>query len=163
MAETKVFSYMLTLLVNGKIIKGLVTTGLSVKPNFEELILKEDEGVAQKEEKDADLEMAFTGKTIERDITEISTHEDFETLRNAAIMGTEVVFSYLDNETNAVITGTGHLAAFAENAGSEKVLADFSGTVTTKSGDVINSETPFGADSTIITADNTNITADNYE
>jgi hypothetical protein len=163
MAETKIFSYMLTLLVNGKIVKGLVTTGLSVKPNFEELILKEDEGIAQKEVKDSDLELTFSGKTIERDSTEVSTYEDFETLRNAAILGAPVVFSYLDTETTALLTGIGYITAFSENAGSEKVLADFSGTITVKSGDVTNSETPFGADSILITADNITITADNYE
>jgi hypothetical protein len=163
MAETKVFSYMLTLLVKGKIIKGLVTTGLSIKPNYEELILKEDEGVAQKEEKDSDLEMTFAGKTIKRDSTEVSTNEDFETLRNAAILGTEVTFSYLDTETDEVITGTGNITAFSENAGSEKVLADFSGTITTKSGDVTDSNAPFRADSSLITAVRTNITPDIYE
>lgn len=136
MAETKIYSYMLNLLVGGKIIKGLVTSGLQIKPNFEELILKEDEGVAQKEIKDSELELPFSGKTIERDILEILTHEDFETLRAASLAGTEIVFSYGSHDTGRITVGSGRLTSFGETAGSEKVLGDFSGTLSAKNSSI---------------------------
>lgn len=143
MAATKVYAYQLTLLIGGKLIKGLVSTGLSIKPNFEESILKEDNGVAQKEFKDADLELSFAGKTIERDSTESSSHEDFETIRSASLAGAKIGFSYgRRTSTDKLIVAEGYITAFSENGGSEKVLADFSGTISCKSGDVTETTYP---------------------
>jgi|WetSurMetagenome_2_1015567.scaffolds.fasta_scaffold480791_1 hypothetical protein len=143
MAATKVYGYQLTLLIGGKLIKGLVTTGLSIKPNFEESILKEDNGVAQKEFKDADLEMTFAGKTIEMDSSESTSHEDFETIRSASMTGAKATFSYGRRTSNdKLIVGEGYITAFSENAGSEKVLGDFSGTISAKSGDISETEYP---------------------
>ena len=137
MAETKVYGYMLTLKIGGKLIKGLETTGLKIKPNFEEILLKANEGVPTDDFIDYDQEMTFAGKTIEMDSEESSTHEDFETLRVAAKTGAEVAFSYGRMAAGEKITyGTATITDYSEDGGSEKKMASFSGALKAKKGSV---------------------------
>ena len=94
MATTRIKGYMLTLKWGGKFIKGLETTGLKVKPNFEETLLKENAGNPVKEFTDYDGDLTFAGKTYIRDGTESGTNEDFQTLREASSLGAQVAFIY---------------------------------------------------------------------
>ena len=94
MVAINVYGYLLTLKIGDKIIKGLETAGLKIKPNYETILLKEDEGVPTDDFVDYDAEMSFSGRTIERDSEESTTHEDFETIREAASTGSTVTFVY---------------------------------------------------------------------
>jgi hypothetical protein len=137
MAETKVYGYMLTVKWGTKLIKGLETTGLKIKPNFEEILLKSQAGVPVDDFVDYDVEMSIAGKTIERDSAESTTHEDFETLREAASVGAEVAFIYgrmVSGEK--IVSGTGTIRDYSEDGGSEKKLASFSGGIKAKKGTV---------------------------
>lgn len=137
MAATNVYGYLLTLKIGGKIIKGLETSGLKIKPNFEEILLKEDAGVPTDDFIDYNTEMSFAGKTIERDTGEQSTHEDFETIRVAASQGSQVAFVYGRTvQGEKQVTGYGFITDYSEDAGSEKKLAGFSGALKAKKGTV---------------------------
>jgi hypothetical protein len=136
MATTRVRGYMLTLKWGGKFIRGLETTGLKIKPNFEETILKVDEGNPVSEYIDTDADLSFSGKTHERDSTESSTHEDFETLRAAAAVGAEVSFIYgRFSSGDKRVAGTGIITDYSEEANS-KDIGTFSGTIKVKKGSV---------------------------
>lgn len=138
MAATNVYGYLLTVKWGTKIIKGLETTGLKIDPKFEEILLKEQAGVPVDDFVDFDTEMSCGGKTIERDgTTEVSTHEDFETLRAATAVGAEVAFVYGRTATGEKqVTGTGTLRGWSEEGGSEKKLGTFSFTIKAKKGTV---------------------------
>src|SRR4030042_6053214 len=94
MAATNVYQYLLTVKWGTKLIKGLKTTGLKIDPHFETSLLKEDAGVEVDDFIDYDAEMSCAGETIERDTTESTTHEDFETIREASSVGALVAFIY---------------------------------------------------------------------
>ncbi len=137
MAETKVYGYMLTLKIGAKLIKGLETTGLKIKPNYEEILLKANEGVPTDDFIDYDQEMTFGGKTIEMDSEESTTHEDFETIREAAKTGATVSFAYGRMSAGEKITyGNGKITDYSEDGGSEKKLASFSGALKAVKGSV---------------------------
>jgi len=117
MAETKVYGYMLTLKWATLLIKGLETTGLSLKANFEEICLKADAGVPVDEFIDFDTDLKFSGKTIEKDTTESATHKDYEELRAALAAGAEIAFIYGRMTTGEkVVTGTLTLREWSEDA-----------------------------------------------
>lgn len=138
MLGTKVLGYMLTIKYGDKLIKGLETAGLKIKPNFEETLLKEFEGVAEDEFIDFDTELSVGGKTVEKDVTEALTHEDFETLREAASVGAEVAFIYGRMTVGAkIVSGLGKLTDYSEDGNSEKKLASFSGGIKAKKGSVV--------------------------
>jgi len=137
MLGTKIYGYMLTLKIGGKLIKGLETTGLKIKPNYEQILLKEDEGVPTDDFIDYDQEMSFAGKTIEMDSEESTTHEDFETIREAAKTGAEISFAYGRMSAGEKITyGTCTITDYSEDGGSEKKMAGFSGALKAKKGSV---------------------------
>lgn len=137
MAATNVYGYLLTLKIGTKIIKGLETTGLKIKPNFEEILLKENAGVPTDDFIDYDTEMTFAGKTIERDSGESTTHEDFETIRVAAAAGSQVAFVYGRTvQGEQQVAGYGFITDYSEDGGSEKKLAGFSGALKAKKGSV---------------------------
>jgi len=130
MAETYVYGYLLTLKIGGKIIKGLETNGLKIKPNFETILLKENQGVPSEDFIDYDAEFSFSGRTIECDSTESSTHEDFETIRAAAASGAKVTFVYGRTVTGEKqVTGSAIITDYSEEGGSEKKLGTFSGSL----------------------------------
>jgi hypothetical protein len=135
MAEVKVHGYMLTIKVGTKLIKGLETTGLKIKPNFEATLLKEDAGNEVDEFIDYDADMSISGKTVQMDSSAGSTHEDFETLRESSTLGEEVTFVYGRMTTGAAIwSGTGTIRDWSEDAGSERKLASWSGSIKLKKG-----------------------------
>ena len=137
MAETKVYGYMLTIKYGTKLIKGLETTGLKIKPNFETILLKEQAGVEVDDFIDFDADLSIAGKAIEMDTAESSTHEDFETLRVAASVGAEVAFVYGRMATGEKIaSGTATIRDWSEDAGSEKKMAGWSGSLKVKKGSV---------------------------
>jgi hypothetical protein len=136
MAITRVKGYSLTLKVGGLLIKGLETTGLKAKPNFEETLLKENGGNPVKEFLDYDGDLTFSGKTYVKDVTEAATHHDFETLRYATSLGAEVAFIYGRFGTGTKrVSGTGKISDFGEDANS-KDTGTFSGTIKIKKGSV---------------------------
>jgi hypothetical protein len=128
MAETRVSAYMLSMKVGGKLIKGLETTGLSGKASFQEVLIKSANGTKEKEFDTADWTLKFSGKTIERDGTESSTHEDFETLREAMNSGAAVSFVYGRLAAGEkIVSGTCVITDWSEDAGSEKTMGSWSG------------------------------------
>jgi hypothetical protein len=136
MATTRIKGYMLTLTWGGKYIKGLETTGLKVKPNFEETLLKEHAGSPVKEFTDYEGDLTFSGKAIIRDGTETGTNEDFQTLRAAGAQGAQVAFIYgrfASGEKR--VAGSGKISDFSEDSNS-KDLATFSGTIKVQKGTV---------------------------
>jgi hypothetical protein len=137
MADTKVYAYALTIKYGGKIIKGLETTGFKNKPNFDTVLLKEDEGNEDEEFVDCDTEMSIAGKTLQRDGAQSATHEDFETLRVASSIGAQVAFVYGRMAQGAQqVTGYGRLRDWSEDAGSEKKMGTWSGSIKAKKGTV---------------------------
>ena len=137
MSGTKIYAYLLTIKWGTKLIKGLETAGFKNKPNFETTLLKEDEGNAAEEFIDCDTELSFAGKTKRRDGSEASTHEDFETLRAASAVGAQVAFVYgLIASGAQQVTGYGYLGDYNEDAGSEKKMGGFSGSIRAKKGTV---------------------------
>jgi hypothetical protein len=134
MATTRIKGYMLTLKWGGKYIKGLETTGLKGKPNFEETLLKENAGNPVKEFTDYDGDFSFSGKTYIRDGTENGTNEDFQTLRLAASLGAQVAFIYGRFDTGAKrVAGYGKISDYSEDSNS-KDTGTYSGTIKVKKG-----------------------------
>jgi hypothetical protein len=137
MAETKVYGYMLTLKWGTKLIKGLETVGLSIKPNFEPILLKEHNGVEVDDFIDYDADLSISGKTIEMGAEQAATHEDFETLREAASVGAEVAFVYgRMTAGEKTVSGIATIRDWKEDPGSEKKLASWSGSMKVKKGSV---------------------------
>lgn len=128
MSETRVSAYMLSMKVGTKLIKGLETTGLQGKANFEELLLKDMSGVKEKTFDSVDWTLSFSGKTVEMDAGESSTHEDFETLRAAMNTGAAVNFVYgRFSAGEKVVSGSCIIVDWSEDAGSEKTMGSWSG------------------------------------
>ena len=137
MDGTRVMQYALTIKWGNKLIKGLKTTGFSVKPNFTEVLLKESAGNPDKDFDNADNEMSIAGDTLNRATGETATHEDFETMRVAASLGAQVAFIYGRITQGAQqVTGYGHITDWKEDAGSEKKMGGWSGTLSAKRGSV---------------------------
>lgn len=136
MATTRIKGYSLTLKIGGKFIKGLETTGLKVKPNFEETLLKENAGNPVKEFTDYDGDLTFSGKTYIRDGSESGTNEDFQTIREASSLGAQAAFIY-GRFTNGKkrVAGYGKITDFGEDSNS-KDTGTFSGTIKVKKGSV---------------------------
>ena len=137
MAETKVYGYLPSIKWGTKLIKGLEATGLKIKPNFDDILLKAQAGVPVKDFIDFDTTMSISGKTIERDAGESGTHEDYETLRAACAAGASVAFVYgrfVSGEK--IVSGTGVLTDWSEDAGSEKKLGGWSGSLEADKGSV---------------------------
>lgn len=128
MDGTKVSAYLLSLKIGGKLIKGLETTGLQGKANFEELLLKEMNGVKEKDFDSCDWTFSFSGKTVEMDSGESATHEDFETLRVAMNTGASLSFVYGRMAAGEkIVSGTCVINSWGEDAGSEKTMGTWSG------------------------------------
>lgn len=127
---------MLTIKWGTKLIKGLETTGLKIKPNFESILLKEQAGVEVEEFIDYDADLSISGKTMEKNSTsEASTHDDYENLREATSVGAEVAFVYGRMTAGEKIwSGTGTLRDWSEDAGSEKKMASWSASIKLKKG-----------------------------
>lgn len=138
MAETKVYGYMLSIKWGTKLIKGLETTGLAIKPNFEPILLKEYNGVAVDDFIDFDADLSISGKAIEMDAGQSATNEDYETLRVASSVGAEVAFIYGRMVTGEkIVSGIATIRDWKEDAGSEKKPASWSGSMKVKKGSVI--------------------------
>lgn len=128
---------MLNLKIGDKLIVGLETTGLKMKANFDSMLLKVDEGNEVDEFIDYDTDLSFAGRTIERDTTESATHEDFETIREALADGDEVSFVYgRFTAGEKIVTGTATIREWSEDAGSQKQLGNWSGSLHAKKGTV---------------------------
>ena len=126
---------MLNLKIGVNLIRGLETTGLKIKPNYEETILKENAGSAVDEFVDFDTDLTFGGKTYEKDGAE--AYEDFETLREAAFGGAEVDFVYGRFEDGEkIVSGSGVFTDFSEEANS-KDTGTFSGSIKATKGSVV--------------------------
>lgn len=137
MAQTKIYGYLLSFKWGTKLIVGLETTGLKLKANFEEILLKEQAGVPVDDFIDYDIDLTFAGKAMERDSGQSGTHEDFETLREAAAAGAEVAFVYgRFVQGEKIVSGTCTLRDWSEDAGSKKEMAGWSGSAKAKKGSV---------------------------
>jgi hypothetical protein len=138
MDGTRVFQYQLTIKYGTKLIKGLKTTGLKIKPNYEEILLKEQAGNPEEELIDFDTEMSIAGDTWEKAAGEASTHEDFETLREASSTGVSVAFVYgRMSAGEKIVSGNAKLQDWSEDAGSEKKAGSWSGSLKAVKGTVI--------------------------
>lgn len=119
----KVEQYRLTIKWGTKLITGLETTGLKIKPNHEDVLLKANAGNPAKEFVDSDLSMSLSGKTYDPATGE----ENFETMRHAAFLGAQVAFIYgRFVQGNQQISGYAILSDYSEDAGSEKKPGTFS-------------------------------------
>jgi hypothetical protein len=139
MLGTRIKGYMLNLSVETHHIRGLETTGFKLKPNFEQIQLKEHNGSAEEELIDFDTQMTFSGKTYQKDGSE--SWEDFETLRELCFAGTNIDFVYGNLDDGETVTGTGVITDFSEDANS-KDTGGFSGTITADKGSVTFSNAP---------------------
>lgn len=138
MDGTRVFQYQLTIKYGTKLIKGLKTTGLKIKPNYEEILLKEQEGDPEEELIDYDTEMSIAGDTWEKAASEAATHEDFETLREASASGVSVAFVYgRMSNGEKIVSGNAKLQDWSEDAGSEKKAGSWSGSMKAVKGTVV--------------------------
>jgi hypothetical protein len=134
MIGTRIKGYQLNLKIGDNYIRGIETTGLKIKPNFEETILKEMNGSALEEFVDFDLQLSIAGKAYEKDGAE--AWEDFETLRETAHAGTNISFVYgRFEEGGRIISGTGVITDNGEDSNS-KDTATFSGTIDADKGSV---------------------------
>jgi hypothetical protein len=130
----RIKGYRLNIQIGDNKIRGLETAGFSLKPNYEETILKEMEGAAEEEMADFDTQLSFGGKTYQKDGVE--DWEDFETLRELAFAGTSISFTYgILEDGEDVVTGTGVITDLSEDANS-KDTATFSGTIDADKGSV---------------------------
>lgn len=125
-----------------KLIRGLETSGLKVKPNFEDISLKENSGSDVQEFVDYDMSLTLSGKTYERDSGEGSSYEDFETLRAAIAAGAQVAFVYgrfVSGEK--IASGIGVLTDYSED-GNSKDTGTFSASIQVIKGSVTFGVTP---------------------
>lgn len=117
---TKVKGYELTVKIGTKLITGLVTTGMKMKPNFEEVLLKEYAGNAVEEFVDCDLEFTGSGQTYLATQGEQATHSDYEDLREIAPAGTALAFAYGRFVAGSrICSGTGKITDYSEDANSK--------------------------------------------
>ena len=129
----KVPQYQLTIKWGTKLITGLETTGLSIKPNHEEILLKANSGNPTKEFIDFDTNMSIAGKTYGVE----SNEENFETLRVASSVGAQVAFIYgRFTQGNQQVSGYAILTDWKEDAGSEKKAGSWSGSIEAIKGSV---------------------------
>jgi hypothetical protein len=129
----KVAQYLLTIKWGTKLITGLETTGLKIKPNHEDILLKANSGNPSKEFVDFDTTMSIAGKTYDN----TGSEENFETLRVASAIGSQVAFIY-----GRFVAGTQQVSGYAiltdwsEDAGSEKKAGGWSGSMEAIKGSV---------------------------
>lgn len=129
----KVEQYRLTIKWGTKLITGLETTGLKVKPNHEDVLLKANAGNPAKEFVDYDTSMSISGKTYDPG----SGEENFETLRHAATVGAQVAFIYgRFVQGNQQVSGYAIISDYSEDAGSEKKAGSFSASLEAVKGSV---------------------------
>jgi hypothetical protein len=129
----KVPQYQLTIKWGTKLITGLETTGLKIKPNHEDVLLKANAGNPTKEFVDFDTTMSIAGKTYGVEANE----ENFETLRQAAAIGAQVAFIYgRFTQGNQQVSGYCIMTDWSEDAGSEKKAGSWSGNIEAIKGSV---------------------------
>jgi hypothetical protein len=129
----KVNQYALTIKLGGKLITGLETTGFAVKPNFDDVLLKANEGNAAKEFVDADHSLDIAGKTY----GVAANEENFETMRVASSLGTQFPFIYgRFSQGNQQTSGYAVITSWKEDAGSEKKAGNWSGSLEAIKGSV---------------------------
>lgn len=129
----KVEAYRLTIKWGTKLITGLETTGLKIKPNFEDILLKANEGSVTKEFVDFDTSMSIAGRTY----GVVANEENFESLRVASALGTQVAFIYgRFTQGNQQVTGYAVMSDWSEDAGSEKKPGSWSGSLEAIKGSV---------------------------
>lgn len=128
--------YELDLRIATKIILGLETLGLSMKPNFEEISLKEDAGNVTEELVDFDTTFTATSRTYAI-TTEAATHEDYNTLRLAAHTGASVAFVYgRFTVGQRIVSGSAYITGYTEDADSTKGTGKFTLTLEAVKGSV---------------------------
>ena len=136
--STKKQAYKITLKVGDRIFAGMTENTLSIKPNFEEIYLKENEGDAVEEFVDYDTEMGVSAMTYEKETGEAVTHYDFTELRAAA--GTGSVLSFVHGEMSAgeaIASGNCKITEYSETAGSTKNAASWSLKIKAVKGSVV--------------------------
>lgn len=112
-------AYKVSLRVATRIFAGHTENGLTIKPNFEEVLLKSYNGSAVDEIVDYDVEMTVTGLTYEKAIAEAATHYDFTELRSLAASGGTLAFVYGEfTPGEAMVSGNAKITEFSETEGS---------------------------------------------
>jgi len=134
MAETVVYGYMLSIKWGDKLIKGLITSGLKLRENYEEVILKASSGIALDEFIDYDGEFSASGQTIERDPSEGSLAEvDTLTITAGATASGNVTITLNGVNTNVAVLNGDTIAQVATKIRD----ASYTGWTTGGTGDVI--------------------------
>lgn len=114
-------AYKISILLGTRIFAGQTENGLTIKPNFEEVLLKSYSGDAQEEFIDFDTEMSVTGLTYEKAAGETSTHYDYADLRAMASSGGTIAFVYGEMTAGeAIVSGNAKITEFGETEGSSK-------------------------------------------
>lgn len=120
-------AYRISILIGTRIFAGQTENGLSIKPNFEEVLLKANNGDAQEEFVDFDTEMNVSGLTYEKGSTEAASHYDYSDLRALASSGGTVAFVYGEMAAGeAIVSGNAKVAEFSETEGSGKNAGNWS-------------------------------------
>lgn len=111
--STRIEAYKFVVTWEGDPIAGLETTQLKIKPNFEEELLKANEGEAAKTLKDFTTEVVISGKTYDGSAGEAT----FETFRELYSGGTEGTMVYGD-PAGETVTSEAKVVAYNEDSES---------------------------------------------
>ena len=131
-------AYKISLLVGTRIFAGQTENSLTIKPNFEEVLLKASEGNAIEEFVDFDTEMGVTGLTYEKAVSEAATHYDYADLRAASSSGGTVAFVYGELTVGKpIVSGNAKIKEFSETEGSSKNAGSWNCKVTAVKGTVV--------------------------
>ena len=120
-------AYKISILVGTRIFAGQTENGSSIKPNFETVLLKEDEGNETEEFVDFDYEMNVSGLTYKKATGEASTHYDYSDLRAMSSSGGTVAFVYGEMTAGeAIVSGNAKISEFTEAENSSKQAGTWS-------------------------------------
>jgi len=120
-------AYKISILVGTRIFAGQTENGSSIKPNFETVLLKEDEGNETEEFVDFDYEMNVSGLTYKKATGEASTHYDYSDLRAMSSSGGTVAFVYGEMAAGeAIVSGNAKISEFNEAENSSKQAGTWS-------------------------------------
>lgn len=107
--------------VGDRIFAGHTENGLSIKPNFEPVLLKQIGGKNVEQFVDSDVEFNVVGLTYKRTPEEAGIYHDYTDLRMMAAIGGEVEFLYGDLASlNDLASGIAKVIEFNETTGSSK-------------------------------------------
>lgn len=106
---------------DGKLFAGTTDLDMSMKPEFETSITKEDAGKPKKEIIDCPIEFSISGLFSVNETGEESTHMDVPTARAIVKAGSLIPFVYGGTESgDAIISGNMRIIDYKETTGSKE-------------------------------------------